>query len=68
MALVSDPIGQFLFIAGDVVSYNYVLFHDMFPQLFPLDTRSTPLGTYPSRARPTPCTSPSIPASSQACC
>jgi diguanylate cyclase (GGDEF)-like protein/PAS domain S-box-containing protein len=40
-------IGQFLFIAGDVVSYNYVLFHDVFPQLFPLDFAFNPTGDVP---------------------
>ncbi|MEX0984405.1 MAG: hypothetical protein WD096_05085, partial [Actinomycetota bacterium] len=31
-------IGQFVFIAGDIVSYNYeTLFHPKFPSLFPLD-------------------------------
>ena len=40
-------IGQFLFIAGDVVSYNYVLFHDVFPQLFPLDFAFNPAGDVP---------------------
>ena len=38
--------GQFLFIAGDVVSYNYDLFLDALLQLFPLD-RVQPTGDVP---------------------
>jgi diguanylate cyclase (GGDEF)-like protein/PAS domain S-box-containing protein len=40
-------IGQFLFIAGDIVSYNYVLFHDALPGLFPLDFAFNPAGDVP---------------------
>ncbi|MGZ8614364.1 MAG: putative bifunctional diguanylate cyclase/phosphodiesterase [Actinomycetota bacterium] len=39
--------GQFLFIAGDVVSYNYELFNLVFPQLFPLDFTYNPMGDVP---------------------
>jgi diguanylate cyclase (GGDEF)-like protein/PAS domain S-box-containing protein len=39
--------GQFLFIAGDVVSYNYVHFSDAFPQVFPLDFTFNPMGDVP---------------------
>ncbi|MEX1262758.1 MAG: EAL domain-containing protein [Actinomycetota bacterium] len=39
--------GQFLFIAGDVVSYNYELFNLVFPQLFPLDFAFNPAGDVP---------------------
>ncbi|MGZ8631139.1 MAG: putative bifunctional diguanylate cyclase/phosphodiesterase [Actinomycetota bacterium] len=39
--------GQFLFIAGDVVSYNYVHFSDAFPRLFPLEFAFNPMGDVP---------------------
>ncbi len=40
-------VGQFLFIAGDVVSYNYELFNLAFPQVFPLDFAFNPAGDVP---------------------
>ncbi|HVF07847.1 MAG TPA: hypothetical protein VNC60_04640, partial [Actinomycetota bacterium] len=39
--------GQFLFIAGDVVSYNYERFTLALPQVFPLDYAFNPLGDVP---------------------
>ena len=39
--------GQFLFIAGDVVSYNYVRFSEALPQVFPLDFTHNPMGDVP---------------------
>ena len=30
-------VGQFVFITGDVISYNYATFNGAFPKLFPLD-------------------------------
>jgi diguanylate cyclase (GGDEF)-like protein/PAS domain S-box-containing protein len=39
--------GQFLFIAGDVVSYNYEQFSLALPQLFPLDFAFNPAGDVP---------------------
>jgi diguanylate cyclase (GGDEF)-like protein/PAS domain S-box-containing protein len=39
--------GQFLFIAGDVVSYNYERFNQALPQLFPLDYAFNPAGDVP---------------------
>jgi diguanylate cyclase (GGDEF)-like protein/PAS domain S-box-containing protein len=39
--------GQFLFIAGDVVSYNYERFSVALPQLFPLDYTFNPSGDVP---------------------
>jgi len=39
--------GQFLFIAGDVVSYNYERFNLALPQLFPLDFAFNPAGDVP---------------------
>ena len=30
-------VGQFVFITGDVISYNYATFNSAFPKLFPLD-------------------------------
>ncbi len=39
--------GQFLFIAGDVVSYNYERFSLVLPQLFPLDFAFNPAGDVP---------------------
>ncbi len=35
-------LGQFLFIMGDVVAYNYSAFHSLLPTLFPLDAGDTP--------------------------
>ena len=40
-------IGQFLFIAGDVVSYNYELFNLVFPRVFWLDYAFNPMGDVP---------------------
>ncbi|MDH5224789.1 MAG: EAL domain-containing protein [Actinomycetota bacterium] len=39
--------GQFLFIVGDVVSYNYERFNHSLPQLFPLDFAYNPAGDVP---------------------
>ena len=35
-------LGQFLFIMGDVVAYNYSAFHSLLPTFFPLDAGDTP--------------------------
>jgi len=35
-------LGQFLFIMGDVVAYNYSAFHSLLPTIFPLDAGDTP--------------------------
>jgi len=35
-------LGQSLFIAGDVVAYNYSAFHNAMPGIFPLDAGGTP--------------------------
>jgi hypothetical protein len=40
-------IGQFLFIAGDMVSYNYAVFHEVLPRIFALDYTYNPMGDVP---------------------
>ena len=51
-------LGQFVFIAGDVVSYNYARFAAAIPTVFPLDFTFNPRGrSFPSRDPPTPSTS-----------
>ena len=40
-------LGQFVFIAGDVVSYNYARFAASIPKLFPLDFTFNPDGDVP---------------------
>ena len=50
--------GQFLFIAGDVVSYNYEQFATALPQVFWLDYTFNPAGDVPFPGPPTPCTWP----------
>ena len=40
-------VGQFVFITGDVISYNYATFNGAFPKLFPLDADGlTPFPAY----------------------
>ncbi len=39
--------GQFVFIAGDVVSYNYARFAAAIPTVFPLDFTFNPKATFP---------------------
>ncbi|MEX2275219.1 MAG: EAL domain-containing protein [Actinomycetota bacterium] len=40
-------LGQFVFIAGDVASYNYLRLADVWPILFPLDYSLNPSGDVP---------------------
>ena len=40
-------IGQLIFIAGDVVSYNYEGFHELLPSIFRLDYTYNPAGDVP---------------------
>ncbi|MGZ5292393.1 MAG: putative bifunctional diguanylate cyclase/phosphodiesterase [Actinomycetota bacterium] len=40
-------IGQLIFIAGDVVSYNYEQFHELLPSVFRLDYTFNPAGDVP---------------------
>ena len=40
-------IGQLIFIAGDVVSYNYDQFHELLPSVFRLDYTFNPAGDVP---------------------
>ena len=44
-------VGQFLFITGNVISYNYATFNSAFPKLFPLDADGlTPFPVWPTRS------------------
>jgi len=40
-------LGQFVFIAGDVVSYNYIQLNELLPDVFPLDFAFNPEGDVP---------------------